>query len=318
MAFVLPSPLISVRSAFTARSPHHCSVRRVSAPQPAAIRMQTWSDPAVTREYFDYLNNENQREPKTDCASTIVGAGRIGNFLCEHGTGEDLVIRRGQKIPEDAPGPVYLCTRNDDLEEIIRSCPESKREDLVFMQNGMLEKLLRKYDMSENTKTNLYFAISKLDADPIDGITETNPEGLTAVCGKWEGAFQERILKAGLTCKILKERDFRRSQLEKLIWISVFNLIGAVHGNISMGEVAQMHEREVTEMSVELAQMIRFTLTVGMLPDIEKRLLAYGRKVKDFPTGLKEFKWRNGFFYDYSNLAKKNGFPDPSPMHSYV
>lgn len=277
--------------------------------------MQIWSDPAVTKEYMDFLSNINQRDFKKDCTSTIVGSGRIGSFLREQGPGDDLVITRGQSIPEDAPGPVYLCTRNDDLEDIIENCPPSKREDLVFLQNGMLERFLRKHDLSDNTKVNLCFAVSKMGADPIDGITETNPKGLTAVCGKWEGAFQERILKAGLTCNVLKERDFRRSQLEKLIWITVFNLIGAVHGNISMGEVSAMHEKEVTEMSVELATMVRFTLTVGMLSDVEKRLLAYGRAVKDFPTALKEFKWRNGFFYEYSMLAKKNGFPDPTPMH---
>lgn len=316
MAFVPTSPQTSLCGTFTARSAHRCSVQRPRTVHRQAVRMQTWSDPAVTQEYFDFLNNVNQRELMTDCTSTIVGSGRIGNFLREHGTGQDLVIRRGQKIPEDAPGPVYLCTRNDDLEEIIENCPESKKDDLVFIQNGMLERMLRRHDMSENTRANLYFAVSKMDADPIDGITETNPEGLTAVCGKWEGAFQERILKAGLTCKILKERDFRRSQLDKLIWISVFNLIGAVHGNITMGEVAQMHEREVTELSIELAQMIRFTLTVGMLPDIEKRMLAYGRRVKEFPTALKEFEWRNGFFYKYSMLARTNGFPDPTPMHT--
>lgn len=282
----------------------------------STIKMQTWSDPAVTREYFDFLSGVNQRVEKTDCTSTIVGEGRIGNFLCSLGNGDDLVVRRGDSIPPDAPGPVYVCTRNDDMEEIIMNCPEEKKEDLVFVQNGMLEKFLRRNGMTDNTKANLYFAIPKLGAKPIDGVTETNPEGLTAVCGKWEGSFSERIQKADLTCRVLKERDFRRSQLEKLIWISVFNLIGAVHGNVSMGEVAQLHQKEVTEMSIELAQMVRFTLTVGMLPNIEDRLLAYARVVKDFPTALKEFKWRNGFFYDYSMLAKKNKFNDPTPMHT--
>ena len=280
------------------------------------VRMQTWSDPAVTKEYFDYLSGINQIENTIDCQSTIVGAGRIGNFLFEQGQGDDLIIKRGQSIPPDAPGPVYLCTRNDDLEDIITSCPPEKREDLVFLQNGMLEPLLRRHDLTLNTKANLYFAVPKLGAKPIDGITDTDPKGLTAVCGKWQGAFYERLTSTGLTCKILKERDFRRSMLEKLIWISVFNLIGAVHGNISMGEVARAHEKEVTEMSIELATMVRFTLTVGMLPNIEDRLLAYARAVKDFPTAIKEFEWRNGFFYKYSMLAKKNGLPDPSPMHT--
>lgn len=281
------------------------------------LRMQTWSDPAVTREYFDYLEGRNQRDLMSDCQSTIVGPGRIGSFLAENGM-NDLVLQRGDAIPPDAPGPVYVCTRNEDLMDVILSCPPEKKEDLVFLQNGFLERFLRQAQCDKNTKANIYFAIPTMGAKPIDGITETDPEGLTAVCGKWEGAFSERLERAGLTCKILKERDFRRSQMEKLIWISVFNLLGAVHGNITMGEVARFHVKEATEMSEELASMIRFTLTVGMLPKIEERLLAYARRVKDFPTALKEFKWRNGFFYDYSQLAIKNNLPDPTPMHTYV
>ncbi|KAI0563202.1 hypothetical protein FGB62_44g125 [Gracilaria domingensis] len=313
MAFVNCIPLLRGRAFVSNRCVAERSVSRKSQ---SSVRMQTWSDPAVTQEYMDFLSGENQREDTTDCQSTIVGLGRIGEFLRSQGDGTDLVILRGEEIPPDAPGPVYLCTRNDDLEEIIKKCPPEKKDDLVFLQNGMLERFLRMHDCSKNTQANLYFAVPKKGAKPKDGLTETNPEGLTAVCGKWEGAFAQRLEKAGLTCKIIKERDFRRSQLEKLIWISVFNLIGAVHGKIPMGEVANMHVQEVTEMSVELSTMIRFTLTVGMMSDIEKRLIAYAKSVKDFPTALKEFKWRNGFFYDYSMLAKRNGLPDPTPMHT--
>lgn len=319
-AFATPVALSAHKTPFIKplRTHHPTATRRVSTRQRhvTPLHMQTWSDPAVTKEYIDFLSGVNQRELTVDCQSTILGYGRIGHFLQTLGGGNDLIIRRGEPIPPDAPGPVYVCTRNDDLEDIILKCPDEKREDLVFMQNGYLENLLRKYALNENTKANVYFAVNKFGAKPVDGITETNPEGLTSVCGKWEGAFRDRMEAAKLTCKIVKERDFRRGSLEKLIWISVFNLIGAVHGNISMGEVAKMHVKEVTEMSVELAQMVRFTLTVGMLPNIEDRLLAYGRAVKEFPTALKEFQWRNGFFYDYSNLAKKNNFPDPTPMHT--
>lgn len=270
----------------------------------------------MTREYMDFLGGVGQRVHTKDCQSTIVGSGRLGKFLREQGDGTDLVLVRGQRIPEDAPGPVYLCTRNKDLEQIVLDCPDSKRDDLVFIQNGMLEPFLRKFGLSNNTKANIYFAVSRIGADPVDGKTELNPEGLTSVCGKWEGAFQQRLHKVGLSCKILKERDFRRGQLEKLIWICAFNLIGAVHGGITMGEVAQKHENEVGDMIRELATMIRFSLTVGMMADIEERLLAYARSVKDFPTALKEFEWRNGFFYEHSKLAMKNGFPDPTPIHT--
>lgn len=318
---------------FTTR-PHRCHIHAANQPRTLnrfprptrahrqnpnhqQTRMQVWSDPAVTREYIDYLEGINQRENTKDCQSTVIGAGRVGSFLADFGE-DDLVIKRGELIPPDAPGPVYVCVRNDDLKAVIDSCPPEKKEDLVFLQNGMLEKFLINNGCSDNTKANLYFAITSLGADPIDGVTEKSPGGLTSVCGKWEGAVTGRLRKAKLKCKILKNKDFRRSQLEKLIWICVFNLIGAVHGNISMGEVSRMHVKEVTELATEMAQMVRFTLTVGMLPDIEERLLAYGHKVKDFPTALRDFEWRNGFFYDYSQLAMKNGFPDSTPMHTYV
>lgn len=319
MAFVSPLSLSSGslsspqlrRTSF--RRPPFRAVARHSR-NDRKLTMQTWSDPKAREEYFDYLEGRNQREDTHDCVSTIVGAGRIGSLLAKHGSG-DLILRRGDPIPADAPGPIYVCTRNEDLKAIIDSCPPEKKEDLVFLQNGYLERFYRRNGVSENTKANIYFAVSKVNATPIDGVTETSPDGLTTVSGKWEGAFSERLRKAKLKCRILKDRDFRRSQLEKLIFISVYNLLGTVHGNIPMGEVSKMHEKEVTSMAVELATMVRYTLTVSMLPDIEKRMIAYGYKIRDFPTGFKEFEWRNGFFYQYSQLALKNGFPDPTPMH---
>lgn len=256
--------------------------------------MQTWSDPSVTQDYMDFLSGVNQREQKADCTSTIVGMGRIGNLLRSLGDGTDKIITRGEEIPPDAPGPIYLCTRNDSLEQLVSRCPEPRREDLVFLQNGMLEPFMQRYGVSENTRANVYFAVTKIGADPEDGLTELNPEGLTSVTGKWEGAFAARLDKAGLSCKILKRHDYRRANLEKLIWICAFNLVGAVHGGVNMGTVADKHTAEVSEMCRELATMCRFSLTVGMLGDIEERLCAYARTVREFPTALKEFEWRNG------------------------
>ena len=46
------------------------------------------------------------------------------------------------------------------------------------------------------------------------------------------------------------------------------------------------------------------------------RLVAYGKSVSHFPTAVKELKWRNGFFYDISQKALKNGSDDPAPLHT--
>ena len=41
------------------------------------------------------------------------------------------------------------------------------------------------------------------------------------------------------------QRDARRVMLEKLVFVSAYNLVGAVHGGIPVGEVAQKHGDEV-------------------------------------------------------------------------
>ena len=85
-----------------------------------------------------------------------------------------------------------------------------------------------------------------------------------------------------------------------------------------MGRVATNHVGEVRDLVRELSTMIRFSLTVGMLSGIEDRLIEYALSVPDFPTAIKEFEWRNGYFYGKSVVAKENGFPDQTPMHTYV
>ena len=42
--------------------------------------------------------------------------------------------------------------------------------------------------------------MSRKGEAPIDGKTDLNPDGLTAVTGKWAAAFKERIEAAGLAC----------------------------------------------------------------------------------------------------------------------
>lgn len=54
----------------------------------------------------------------------------------------------------------------------------------------------------------IYFAIPKKGEKPVDGITDSNPEGLTSVTGKWANDFAERLHNAGLTCHVLGREDW--------------------------------------------------------------------------------------------------------------
>lgn len=74
--------------------------------------------------------------------------------------------------------------------------------DLVFFQNGMLDPWYESKGLKDANQVLAYFAISKLGEAPVDGITDTNPEGLTAAYGKWASAVAGRLNAAGLSCKV--------------------------------------------------------------------------------------------------------------------
>lgn len=74
--------------------------------------------------------------------------------------------------------------------------------DLVFFQNGMLEPWFETKGLDNAEQVLAYFAVSKLGEPPIDGITDTNPEGLTAAYGKWAPAVAARLRAGGLSCKV--------------------------------------------------------------------------------------------------------------------
>lgn len=74
--------------------------------------------------------------------------------------------------------------------------------DLVFFQNGMLEPWLQNKGLDDADQVLAYFAVSKFGEPPVDGKTDTNPEGLTAAYGKWATAVAERLIAGGLSCKV--------------------------------------------------------------------------------------------------------------------
>lgn len=248
-------------------------------------------------------------------AFTIVGGGRVGSAIADMGDGSDVIVRRNE--PVDGPqGPIVVCTRNDALDTVVDNTPEERRRDLLFIQNGMLLPWLEKRGLSDNTVALIYFAVAKMGEAPTDGITDANPDGLTAVCGEHAEAFADRLRSAGLTCKVQGKTDFLKGMLEKLIWICAFMLVGAKHGGCTVGEVDAKHRDEVTTLIDELAQAGETELGIKLDTGYVERLCAYARSVAHFPTAVKEFQWRNGWFYDISMRAVEQGKPDPCPLHS--
>ena len=256
-----------------------------------------------------------------DCACTIIGAGRIGTALKEMGKAsgfDDVVVRRGEKIPAEGSGPIYVTTRNDDLKGVISACPLSSKGDLVFYgQNGYIEDFLKEEKVfDDSTKVLVYMAVAKLGDKPTDGITDLNPEGLTAATGKWAEQVAARLRGSGLTCNVLNEDEFRACMFEKHMWICTFMLLGVHHGGITVGEVESKHKEDVFKMVEEMKKCLEVERGIKFKDGVPERLCAYARSVAHFPTALKEFSWRNKFWLDITRARQGKGAEDLTPFHT--
>ncbi|KAK4267674.1 hypothetical protein QN277_024426 [Acacia crassicarpa] len=248
--------------------------------------------------------------------AVIVGGGRVGSALQDMGSGNDFLVKRGNPVPLDFEGPILVCTRNDDLDQVLEATPRSRWSDLVFFQNGMLEPWFESKGLNDAGQVLAYFAVSKLGEAPIDGKTDTNPEGLTAAYGKWASAVAGRLLAGGLSCKVLEKEAFQKQMLEKLIWICSFMLVGTRNGGVSVGVVEKEFTSDVSKLIEELALAAAAEKGLTFEEGMVERLCAYSRAVAHFPTAVKEFKWRNGWFYSISEKAMAQGKPDPCPLHT--
>ena len=133
-----------------------------------------------------------------------------------------LIAHREEVISLADEGPIYICTRNDDLDGIIDRISFNRREDMVFLQNGMIKDYLLSKGLHNNTKALIYYAITKKGDSPVDGKTDHNPEGLTVVTGKWAEDFAARMVQAGLSCQICEEANWEVAMVSNIQMLNIY------------------------------------------------------------------------------------------------
>lgn len=219
---------------------------------------------------------------------TIIGAGRVGIALSElAGT---PAHQRGQAWHDAPPGPLIVCTRNDDLAAVIQATPAHRREDLVFIQNGMLRPLLVEHGLQDNTQALVYFAVSKRGDAPVDG-------GGTVVTGKWAQAFCKLLAKGDLECSVVDSTRFGQQMVEKLLWNCVFGLLCQVH-DASVGTLVREQRAQIDALVAELSGVAERALGLTLESGVSQRLCDYSLKIADYKGAVKEMRWRNGWFLE--------------------
>ncbi|KAG0504356.1 hypothetical protein M758_6G024300 [Ceratodon purpureus] len=160
--------------------------------------------------------------------------------------------------------------------------------------------------IADATQVLVCFAVAKLGDPPLDGKTDTNPEGLTAATGKWAAATAARFHAAGLSCKVLDAEEFRahagKTDLDMRVHVGWREISGC-----TVGVVEKEHRDEVAELIDELAGAAAAEMGVEFDSGVVDRLCAYARSIAHFPTAVKEFEWRNGWFYEISRRALESG-----------
>lgn len=245
--------------------------------------------------------------PTPDGFCTIVGGGRIGSLLSSNGP--SLLLKRGDDIPSTPEGtPILIATRNDSLDGIIDACPDNRKADLVFLQNGYLDGYLGTKGLAENTQSLLFLSVPAMGVDAVDGITSVNPEGLTCATGVHAEALKERLGSLGLKCNVVTKEDYQPAMIEKLIWISTYMLVGTAKECASVGQAGSEHTELVQSIISELTAATSTKEGITFLSGTIERLAAYTDVVTDFPCAVKEFEWRNEYFYNLGD--------DACPVHN--
>ena len=102
--------------------------------------------------------------------------------------------------------------------------------------------------------------------------------------------FRERDL---YTCFVMKPLP----SLDLYSWISTYMLVGTAKECESVGQAGTDHADLIQSVISELCTAVSQKEGIEFAEGTLERLVAYTDVVKDFPCGVKEFEWRNEYFY---------------------
>ena len=80
-------------------------------------------------------------------------------------------------------------------------------------------------------------------------------------------------------------------------------LVGTAKGCKSVGQAGSEYSGLVEQVVNELVAAVTDKEGIAFEPGTMARLAAYTDVVADFPCGVKEFEWRNQYFYDLGDSA---------------
>lgn len=236
---------------------------------------------------------------------TIVGGGRIGTALADLARANELDHQIIGREPSEAmgasgAGPIVVCTRNDQLAEVITRC--ERPDDLCFLQNGALRPWLAEQGLAGCTQGLLYFAVPTQGAVP-------EPGGESVFFGRHAYALVYLLRRGNLPARILESEAELGAEIGyKLLWASIFGLLGDLHQETVLASVAR--KSEIATLVHELAPVCAAGLGFPLSATVStQRLLDYSRAIGSWRASVKEWSWRNGWLIE---TARRFSLPIPA------
>ena len=228
----------------------------------------------------------------------IVGMGRVGQGIARRAARNRVphhCIDREQgweALGSDVhAGPVLVCVNPDDLDELLGRIPETRRCDLVFTQNGMLDTYLRERSLDENTRGLLYFAAP-------DRGSEIQPGGESIFCGPHAESMANWFHAIELGADAVSRNEFTNNMAGKLIWNCVFGLLCETSGK-TVGELVVDDHSVIAGLATELVGVSNAAIGTTLSPQqVTADLCAYSLSIPTYKGSLKQLAWRNGWFVD--------------------
>mmetsp|Transcript_6274 Transcript_6274/g.7164 ORF Transcript_6274/g.7164 Transcript_6274/m.7164 type:complete len:101 (+) Transcript_6274:614-916(+) len=83
-------------------------------------------------------------------------------------------------------------------------------------------------------------------------------------------------------------------------------LVGTAKECSSVGEAGEKYKQLVEDVIMELSEAVSNNEGIAFQDGIKERLASYTEVVKDFPCAVKEFEWRNEYFYELGKSCSKH------------
>lgn len=236
----------------------------------------------------------------------VLGMGRVGGALVARARARGVEVaavdrRSGDEALSHHAGPILVCTRNDDLDDVLRRVPERRHSELVLVQNGMLRDWVAARGLAETTRGLLFFAVSSRGAplEPGPPSPFTGPRASAVV------AFLHAI---EVPAEVVDAATFGRGEVEKLLWNVCFGLVCDLHKK-PVGDVVTHHRADLAALVTELLPVAEASVgvTVALAPLVD-RMCAYSLQIPRHRAAVKAWSWRNGWFVD---AAKRQGIVTP-------